>query len=447
MRVAQAARRSLQLSHYRTHRRTLVPRSSGNTALKAARQAAGISSQAAFIAALSEAARQLGLGSLTVSQRQIARWESATPGWPREDYQRLLTHVLKVPITELGFTPPWGQAADANHTPMPAPAARRPAVGRSVPLRVPRSAGRQPDTIGADYAAITATHRRMYWTVTPASLHPAIAEHGTLGETLLSETSGIVRTILASALAEELLLAGRIEFFDLRQPVQAETTLHQALQAAGEADDSLLGSAVLAHMAFIPGWDGRRDDAIERMQAARTYARRAPASTEFLAWLDAVEAECLTRCGDYREALDIYRHADDVLAAESDRLSPAWFDWFNPDRLAGFRGNTELLAGLIPQARTTLQGVLDALGNTDGKQRVVVLGDLAAVEAAAKRPAEACTYLDQAIDQLALTWYATGMDRVRDAHRALAPWRDLPEVQRIDDRLYSWPATISALQR
>ena len=73
-----------------------------------------------------------------------------------------------------------------------------------------------------------------------------------------------------------LLLAGQIEFFDLRQPDDADATLVRALQAAGEADDALLGSAILARAAFIPGWVGRRDDAADRIRAARTYARRGP---------------------------------------------------------------------------------------------------------------------------------------------------------------------------
>jgi hypothetical protein len=87
------------------------------------------------------------------------------------------------------------------------------------------------------------------------------------------------------------------------------------------------------------------------------------------------------------------------------------------------------------------------LSETEGKQRIVVLGDLAAVEAAARRPEEACGLLEQALDQLAATWYETGMERVREARRALQPWQDSESVQRVDDRLYSWGATLSALQR
>jgi hypothetical protein len=425
-----------------------MPRSPGNTQLKAARQHAGYGSQQAFAEALTRAAEQLELGRLQVSVRQVRRWESASPPWPRSDHQRLLVHVLHLPIERLGFTPPWAD----EHTPqaMAAEAASRmltPHAASGLPLPLPTaSSPRQPSTAGSDYAIITGAHRRLYWTVQPAQLHPAVTEHARLGRHLLAETADPTRRTIAISLAESLLLAARIEFFDLRQPSDADSTLIAALQAAGEANDPLLGSAILAHAAFIPGWAGERDDAAERMRAARTYSRRADPPSSFLAWLDAVEAECETRCGNPRQALRIIANAEDVLTQADQRPFPPWFDWFSPTRLASFKGNTQLRAGHLPQARETLLTVLEALPSDAGKQRSVVLGDLASVEAAAKKPEEACAYAQQALSQLALTWYATGMDRIRDVRRALQPWADRECVQLLDDRLYGWQATISALQ-
>ncbi|GAB2846189.1 hypothetical protein GCM10022221_51850 [Actinocorallia aurea] len=417
----------------------------GNTRLKAARQHAGFASQQALADALTRAAPQLGLGRMEISARQVRRWESSTPPWPRADHQRLLVHVLQRPVEDLGFTAPWSteaaQPTSTRTTPHTAPA-------QGVPLPLPQaSTGVQPSTAGSDYAAITTAHRRLYWTVQPAQMHPAVTEHARLGTQLLGETSGVSRRILATALAESLLMAGRIEFFDLRQPDEADATLVRALQAAGEADDALLGAAILAHAAFVPGWAGRREEATERMRAARTYARRAGASAQFLAWLDAVEAECETRSGHPREALRLIDHGEQILTTAPHHEDPAWFDWFSPVRLAAFKGNTQLVAGHYPQAHETLTAVLADLPEEAGKQRVVVLGDLAAVEAARKNPEAACTYAEQALDQLALTWYATGMERIHDVRRALQPWQDNECVQRLDDRLYGWQTTLSTLQR
>lgn len=234
----------------------------------------------------------------------------------RADHQRLLVHVLQLSVEDLGFTPPWEVSVSG---PDAAAAARRPLPPRrsdqaAPPL--PRDRGViQPSTVASDYAVITAAYRRLHADVEATQLHAPVIEHTRLGVNLLGETAGVSHTVLAAALAESLLLAGRIEFFDLRQPDDADATFVRALQAAGEADDALLGSAILAHAAFVPGWAGRRDEVVDRMRAARTYARRAPASAEFLAWLDAVEAECETISGHTREALRLIGHAEDILAA------------------------------------------------------------------------------------------------------------------------------------
>lgn len=403
----------------------------GNARLKAARIAAGYPSQ-------QDLADELGVGV-----RQVRRWESATPPWPHPDQAQALTRVLGQDLEALGFTPPDGTPVD--HSRRTVLAATAAAVGLAA---VPTQAlAMQPATAADDYEAVTRSHRRLYWTVAPATLHPAAVAHATLGCALLPETAGQTRTRTAAALAETWLLAGRIEFFDMRDADRAQHTLLRALQAAGEADDALLGAGILAHTAFIPAWAGDRDAAVERMVAARTYARRGPASPELLAWLDAVEAECETRCGNTRTALHLIGHAEDVLARGGEYASPGWLDWFSPVRLAAFKGNTQLKAGHLPQARSTLLGVLEALGPSEEKQQTVVLGDLAAVEAAAGEPEAACGYAVRALVQLERTWYAMGMDRVREVRRALTPHQHERCVRDLDDRLYGWSTTVSALAR
>lgn len=408
-----------------------MPTPPGNARLKAARIAAGYASQ-------QDLADALGVGV-----RQVRRWESATPPWPQPDQEQALTRVLGQDMESLGFTRPGAPTASAGRRTVLATAAA--AVGLAA---VPTQAVIvQPSSVAADFEAVTRSHRRMYWSVAPATLHPAALAHAALGCALLPETAGQTRARTAAALAETWLLAGRIEFFDMRDATRSQQTLLRALQAAGEADDSLLGAAVLAHTAFIPAWTGDRDAAVERMVAARTYARRGPASAELLAWFDAVEAECETRCGNTRTALHLIGHAEDVLAAGAEHASPDWLDWFSPVRLAAFKGNTQLQAGHLPQARATLAGVLEMLGPNEEKQQTVVLGDLAAVEAAAGDPEAACGYAVRALEQLERTWYAMGMDRVREVRRALAPHQHERCVRDLDDRLYGWSTTVSALAR
>ncbi|GAA5032463.1 helix-turn-helix transcriptional regulator [Streptomyces siamensis] len=405
-------------------------RTAGNIRLKSARLAAGYNSQQAL-------ADALGVGV-----RQVRRWESEAPPSPQPEVAQTLMRLLGQDLESLGFTPAGGASDRGRRSVLPATAA----VGLStVPTQA--AGAMQPPSVAEDFEAVTRSHRRLYWSVAPSTLHPSALAHATLGCALMSETVGQTRARTAAALAETWLLAGRIEFFDLREADRAQQTLLRALQAAGEADDALLGSAILAHTAFIPGWAGDREAALERMVAARTYARRGPASAPMLAWLDAVEAECETRCGQTRTALHLIGHAEDLLAAGSEHGTPPWFDWFSSVRLAAFKGNTQLTAGHLPQARATLLGVLDALDASEEKQSTVLLGDLAAIEAKAGDPDAACGYAVRALDQLERTWYAMGMDRVREVRRALAPHQHERCVRELDDRLYGWSTTVSALAR
>ena len=120
-------------------------------------------------------------------------------------------------------------------------------------------------------------------------------------------------------------------------------------------------------------------------------------------------------------------------------------NWFSETRLAGFKGNTLLMDRQPGPAKETLRGVLDRLTGDDQKQRSVVLGDLAAVAVSENAPEEACRLAEMALDQLARTWYATGMARVRAVRESLSQWESLPCVRGLDERLYDWNTTISAL--
>ena len=182
------------------------------------------------------------------------------------------------------------------------------------------------------------------------------------------------------------------------------------------------------------------------MRAARVYARRATAPPDFLAWLDAVEAECETISGNTQAALRLINHAEEILSNDQNSHSPEWFTWFSPVRLLAFKGNTQLKAELLPQARESLTSALEAASAADDKKLTVILADLAAAEAASRNPEAACRYSEKALDQLGRTWYATGMDRVLEVRKSLQPYAEQDCVQQLDDRLYEWQATLSALR-
>jgi hypothetical protein len=426
----------------------------GNTRLRSARQALGLRSQEALANAVTKAGKAVGL-HVAITARTVRRWESDAPGWPHPDHQAALEALFQRPITELGFAPPWtaaGQDSKPADTPRAGTGAfaytGAPALSALAPFPQRPASGTISGSVASDYMSITAAYRHMYWSVPSTQLHDGVAAHFNMGVALLPAISESARRPLAAAISESALLSGRIEFFDLQDPVKAQSTFVVALQAAQDAQDPLLGAAVLAHMAFIPAFSGdskRAEEARDKIRAARTFARRGPASPEMLAWLDAVEAEAETRFGNTRKALQLIHHAEDIFATGEPLPSPPWLDWFSEVRLAGFKGNTLLLDNQIGPARDTLERVLADLPDEDAKQRSVFLGDLAAVAVKEGDPDKACALAEQALDHLGRYWYATGMDRIRSLRQSLNKWESRPCVRRLDERLYDWSTTVSSL--
>jgi tetratricopeptide (TPR) repeat protein len=433
-----------------------MARASGNTHLRSARQALGLRSQQALADAVTRAGRSMGL-RISVNARTVRRWESEQPPWPQPEHQAALEGLFQRSVTELGFMPPWsGDSAPAHQERSAAVERGVAALGAgaglasSVPLPARVAGPALQPSIARDFVTITAAHRRMYWTVPAKRLHEPVTAHANLGAVLLPAMPDGARPPLASALAESGMLAGRLAFFDLQQPDAAQSSYLLALQAAQEARDSLLASAVLGHMAFIPAFSGapdRADEAREKVRAARAFARRGHAPPEMLAWLDAAEAEVETLFGNTRKALQLITHGEEIFENEEPRPSPPWLDWFSPIRLAGFKGNTLLAAGQPDRAREALQTVLDSYADDEAslKQRSITLADLAAVAVAQSDPEQACALAEMALDHLARYWYATGMDRVRAVRESLTRWEALPCVRRLDEHLYDWNTTVSIL--
>jgi hypothetical protein len=426
-------------------------REAGNTRLRSARQALGLRSQQQLADAVTRAGNSIGL-RISITARTVRRWESDAPPWPHPDHQAAVEALFQRPIAELGFTPPWADARPDTSPPEPGPVSpsvtASSAVGAATLFPQRQPAVPLPGSVVTDYVSVTSAHRHMYWLVPPAQLHDAVAAHVNLGVLLVPSVPGAARRSLAAAVSESSLLAGRIEFFDLQNAEKAQASFVMALQAAHDAQDALLGSAVLAHMAFIPAFSGaakRADEARDKIRASRAFARRAAASPEMLAWLDAVEAEIETRFGNTRKALQLIHHAEDIFATGEQRPSPVWLDWFSPVRLAGFKGNTLLIARQPGPARDTLHDVLEHLPEDSAKQRSVILGDLAAVAVSENDPERACALAEEALDHLAGYWYATGMARVRAVRESLTQWESLPCVRRLDERLYDWNTTVNAL--
>ena len=423
--------------------------------------------QADLALAFEERSRQVGR-ALSLSVRQVRRWEGADPPLPLPAYQEVLESLFGLPIERMGFPAPWPGAPrrelgeEAGPTPGGASAARSyhddreraepvkrrqfvagavalgsgasvwPEAARSSAavrtgseLTAPgalgfaaRRAALDPQAVSG-YAAITAQHRSLYWTVPAETMIEPVRAHAELGTGLLGAAgSGMLRARLAAPVAETALLAARLSFFDVQRPEWAAAFFDTARQAAREAGDPALLSAVLAHAAFPPAFAGVAGQARAMIRQALEVGLRG-ASAEQRSWLYAVQSEVEARLGDGRAATEAIARAE----AELGRGGPArpeWLDFYDASRLTGFAGFCQLTAGRPSRAAETLEHNLRGLGPAAAKQRSITLADLAGARARQGEYEESARLLEAAVDQLGRHWYATGLDRVDAVRRRLA---------------------------
>jgi GNAT superfamily N-acetyltransferase len=93
------------------------------------------------------------------------------------------------------------------------------------------------------------------------------------------------------------------------------------------------------------------------------------------------------------------RQAEDSLSTRGE--DPEWLDFFCPARLASSLGYSQLVAGRTADAVVTLQRALYQLDDRAGKQRSVILLDLAVTHAATNAE-HGMDFTAQAFDQLEL---------------------------------------------
>ena len=412
--------------------------------------------QADLAAAFEARSRQIGR-PLSLSVRQVRRWESERPPLPLPAYQAVLEALFGVPIERMGFQPEWTRAA---------PPARVPAWGGGTPdgfaqewgAGVTRSTqddpGRQdpvkrrefmtgavalgsgalasvpparrphdPDPAAlAGYGAIADQYRALYWSVPATSLFHPVAAHCELGLGLVGAArSPGARARLAGPLAESAMLAGRLAFFDLRHPELAERYYLTGLDAALEAGDRALTAAVLTHLAFVPAYAGHAKRARELMERARQEARAGVGATQ-RSWMYAVAAELEAKLGDAEASADLIARSEVALSCggRPGGPDPHWLDFFDESRHAGFKGFCQLNTGRFDDAARSLEGTLRALPADSAKQRSVTLADLAQARARQGELAESSRLLCAAIGQLERQWYAIGADRVDAVRRGLA---------------------------
>lgn len=400
------------------------------------------------------AMRSCGETDTGLTANTVRRWETGER-WPDPRYRKHLVTIFGKPASELGLlTPdemamrPVTEVVDEIRRLLSMIAAEgidrstflRGLLGAGVlaPLlgegaeRIPAAveSGRGVDAESAEaFARVVDRQAALYWTSPPGEIFQASAAHTRLGMSLLGTASeGAVRQTLAEAAARSALLSGRVAFFDLDDGPTAARLFRIALSATRECGDHPLAAAVLAHAAFVPGFEGRHADAMGLLDAAFAHAWHGVGPLT-RAWLHCVASEIAARCGEPKECMRHIDRADQMIDAGGD--DPPWLDFFERARLDGFAGYSALTAGHHEEAARRLRKALDDLGLNGGKQRSVLLADLAAAHAPANGD-QAADHLRQAVDALEEHWYAIGHDRVR---RVLAGLPSGTATRGLDERL------------
>lgn len=265
-----------------------------------------------------------------------------------------------------------------------------------------------------------------------ALLLPIRAVIETSQDYLAGTTAARVRSDLLVLLGRANLLAGRLCFFDADRPFEARAHLDLAREAAEQAGDTVLGSVVLGHLAFLP-------TAKHNFAAAESYLVAALAllgsgrSHLIESWLHAVGSEVHAKAGNGPAALRSVDTALDEMG-KSAMPAPPWFDFYDTRRFAGFQGFALRRANRFDEARASLEGLVRSGAGLSAKQAAVTLVDLAAVHVAAGDLDEGCRLATSAAEQLRHPTYATGIERLHEFRRTL-PDQQHPAVRLLDDTI------------
>ncbi|MEU9604577.1 transcriptional regulator [Streptomyces sp. NPDC048057] len=267
----------------------------------------------------------------------------------------------------------------------------------------------------AYFEADTRMYRSQYWTTDPAELLGVLSDHAAQGRKLMTGVGGEQRRTLAVALAESLVLAGRVRLLGLQDPSGADVDFREARESAELGGDPQLAAAAVGHAALVPGWPGAVA-ATDVLTEARALASRGTPNDHLNAWLDLIEAERVARAGENARALHLVDGAEAVLHAADVATAPAWLDWFTPALLGVFKGRIQLQAGLTAQARRTLLYAMTHLSTEDHGQRSMVYLGLAAIEAAEGEEYEACGYACRSLEHIEVGGDVMGLRSLLDEY-------------------------------
>jgi transcriptional regulator with XRE-family HTH domain len=365
---------------------------------------------------------------LGVAERTVAKWEAGGSAMvPVLVMQAALDTVLERASDDakgrfgILLAPTWNPAGSA---------------GSTVTLGGSRRAERMlrlTEETASNLAAVTTSYRRMYHTVDAHDLIDGVAQHVRTTRAYWRRTTDPeLRPSLAAITSQTAMLAGRMSFFDLGRPSQAEPYYQTALEAAEGAGDRALQAVALGTKSFIARDRGDFDGALHLLRQAQDLTADQPM---IRSWATALEAMTHSWAHQPNQSLAAMEQAEALLdqARADDR--PTWFDYYDSARLAGFQGLMWIRLGDPETAQTVLDEAIKALPSQAAKQRACYLADQAMVSANAGEVEAACQLGSQALGILDELEYATGVQRVRNLHSKLRPHWNHPAVAELTEQL------------
>ena len=360
-----------------------------------------------------------------VNADMVGKWERGEKR-PSKFYRRLLCLLYECLAEELGWWEPAGTSE------------LRRVGGLVVPP--PGFGGRWPErplhvseATVHNLESVTAAYRRMYHTVAAHDLIDDVAQHAQTTAGFWRRTADPeLRRSLAAAASEITMLAGRMSFFDLGRPSQAEPYYQDALEAAQDAGDRPMQAVVLGNKSFLPRSRGDFASALQLLDQAK---RLVPDDPVVRSWAMALEAMTQAWAQEPTQSLAALEAAETVLDDATPGAAPAWFDYYDRPRLAGFKGQVHIRLAQPETAHAVLEEAMGALDPDAAKQRACYLADQATVCVDEGEVDQACQLGIQALELLGEVEYETGVQRVRDLRAKLRPWRDHPAVADLTEQL------------
>jgi tetratricopeptide (TPR) repeat protein len=259
--------------------------------------------------------------------------------------------------------------------------------------------------------AVTAIHRELYHSSSPAELLDAVRGHLSVVILALRNTErSSLRRRLASIAAET---AGHVAWLCHELNDDHGATRYYAISgmAIHQADDPGLDAYVQGFKSQV--WY-RRGDVEQARLLAESASRKAARSggATLRSWLWTLRGQALAQLGDAAGCAAALTKAETAIGRARPEQDPPWMDAFDPGRFAALAGSCYRTLGHLQAAEELLRLAMTQLDPSGARRRGMVLLELALVEVDKGDLERACRLAGEALQALARIGSLAGVHQV-----------------------------------